>query len=169
MACATRFAAFGAAVSYWTRRRRAPQEEQGATYRPLDDLVATSDVLVVAIALSAQTRGLIDADRLALLPPGAVVINAGRGGIVNEDALVRSVESGALLGAALDVFVTEPLPPDSPLRRSDRILLYPHLAGGSVQSRSAVVAAMAANLERAVHGQPVHAVVNGVAPDVRWR
>jgi D-3-phosphoglycerate dehydrogenase len=169
LACAVRFAAFGCPVSYWSRRRRSPQEEQGLTYRALDDLLATSDVLVVAIALSHETAGLIDGSRLGLLPHGAIVINAGRGGLVDEDALVKCVESGALLGAALDVFVAEPLPADSPLRRSDRILLSPHLAGGSVESRSAVVAMMAANLDRAVHGQPVESVVNGVAATVNWR
>jgi phosphoglycerate dehydrogenase-like enzyme len=167
-ACAIRFGAFGCRVSYWSRHRRPSEEEHGATYRPLDDLIRTSDVLLVALALTEQTRGIIDGSRLALLPHGAIVINAARGGIVDEDALTQSVEAGALLGAGLDVFASEPLPPDSPLRRSDRILLSPHAAGGSSESRAEIMRMIAANLEHAVQGEPLESVVNGVTPVVRW-
>lgn len=166
--CAIRFNAFGCPVSYWSRHRRPPEEEHGASFRPLDELIRMSDVLVVALALTDQTRGIIDGSRLALLPHGAIVINAARGGIVDEDALARSVDAGVLLGAGLDVFASEPLPPDSPLRRCDRILLSPHAAGGSSEARAEMMRMITANFERAVRGEPLESVVNGVTPVVRW-
>jgi phosphoglycerate dehydrogenase-like enzyme len=161
-ACAERFAALGAEVSYWSRRQREAAEPAGARYRELDELCADSDVLVIVVALAPGTRGLLDARRIALLPPEAVVVNAARGGIVDEAALAAAVRSGALAGAALDVFAAEPLPMDSPLRGSDRILLSPHAAGATRESLAGVHAAFLANLKRAVAGEPPHNVVNGV-------
>ncbi len=167
--CAARFGAFGCQVSYWSRRRRPPGEAHGATYRELDDLFRTSDVLVVVVALTDDTRGFIDAARVGLLPSGAIVIDAARGGIVDEDAVAKAIENGALLGAAMDVFAAEPLAPDSPLRNSDRILLSPHVAGGSSESRARMMETLAANIEHALRGEPLESVVNGVPPVVRWR
>ena len=98
---------------------------------PLDELLAASDVVSLHCPRTADTSGLIDAQRLALLPPGAYVLNTAGGGIVDEDALVDALESGRLGGAALDVFATEPLPRDSRLLRAPRLLLTPHLAGAA--------------------------------------
>lgn len=169
VACARMYAALDCPVSYWSRRRRAPDEENGAAYRELDDLMRTSEVLVVVIARGPTTEGLINAERIALLPPGAYVVSAGRGGIVDEDALLAAVDSGAMRGAALDVMTTEPLPLDSPLRSNDRILLSPHVAGATVQGRMRVVQQTVANLRRAVSGEPVIAVCNGLDPLIRRR
>jgi D-3-phosphoglycerate dehydrogenase len=163
---AKRFAALGCDVSYWSRRRRSPSEEHGARYRDLDDLLATSDVLVVVIALSEETRGLLDEARLSRMPPGALLVNAARGGIVDEPALLGSLASGALGGAALDVFQTEPLPPDDPLRTSDRILLSPHISGVTPQATDHLIKAVLANVQAAMEGRPITNIVNGVAPVV---
>jgi phosphoglycerate dehydrogenase-like enzyme len=168
-ACAVRFAAFGCEVAYWTRRRRAPEEERGASYRELDDLLRTSDVLVLVVALTDQTRGLLDAARLARLPRGAILVNAGRGGLVDEAALTEALGTGALAGAALDVFASEPLDPGSPLRSSDRVLLSPHVAGATTESRARIFSMIGTNLVRAMRGEPLAGVVNGVPPVVRWR
>jgi phosphoglycerate dehydrogenase-like enzyme len=168
-AVATRFAALGCPVAYWSRRRRPPEEEHGARYLDLAELLAASDVLVVVVALADETRGLLDRLMLERLPAGAVVVNAARGGIVDEDALVDLLESGHLLGAAFDVFATEPLAPDARIRTSDRVLLSPHVAGASMQARLAIVAAVQENLRRALAGEPVENVVNGVDPLVRRR
>jgi D-3-phosphoglycerate dehydrogenase len=169
VACARMFGALGCPVSYWTRRRRTPEEEQGATYRELDDLLSTSDVLVVVIARGPTTEGLLSAERLALLPRGAYVVNAGRGGIVDEDAMLSAVNAGDLAGAALDVYAAEPLPADSPLRTNDRILLSPHVAGATLQGRMRVVRQTVENLQRVVRGEPVIAVCNGLDPMIRRR
>ena len=90
----SRFAALGCAVSYSTRRRRPAEEEHGATYVDLDTLLATSEVLVVVVALAPETRGLLDAAALARLPRGALLVNAARGGIVDEDAVVAALRHG---------------------------------------------------------------------------
>jgi phosphoglycerate dehydrogenase-like enzyme len=165
-AAAERFAAFGCDVSYWSRRRR---EDSTATYRDLDDLLATSDVLVVVIALGDETRGLLSEARLRLLPRQAVVVNAARGGIVDQAALPGLLDEGHLLAAALDVYDTEPLPEASPLRHHDRVLLSPHVAGATAQARFRIALAVQRNLARAVAGEPVQDVVNGVDPVVRRR
>ncbi len=165
--CAPRYAALGCPVAYWSPHQRG--ERAGARWRELDELVATSDILVVVVALGPQTAGLLDARRLALLPAQAVVVDAARGGIVDEDALAAAVESGRIAAAALDVFATEPLPAGSPLRRSDRILLSPHAAGVTTQSQSRIVAVTLDNLRRAMAGEPVRNVRNGADPVVRRR
>src|SRR3954454_13765158 len=113
--CAKRFVALGADVAHWSRRERTADEAGGARWMPLEDLLAHSQLLVVVIALSDETRGLLSAERLALMPPGAYLVNAARGGIVDEAALQAAIASGALAGAALDVYASEALPPDSPL------------------------------------------------------
>lgn len=169
VACATRFAALDCPVSYWSRRRRPPEQEHGTTYRELAELLASSDVLVNALPLTPGTRRLLDAARLATLPPGALLVNASRGGIVDEVAVAEAVASGRLSGAAFDVYETEPLPADSPLRGSDRILLTPHIGGSTRQASARLARAVGANLRRAVTGEPVVDVVNGVDPVVRRR
>jgi D-3-phosphoglycerate dehydrogenase len=162
--CAERFRAFGCEVAYWTRTARSDP-----AYQPLDDLLATSDVLVVVIALGDTTRGLLTEERLRLLPRGAVVVNAARGGIVSESALLALLDGGHLHGVALDVYDTEPLPDGSPLRGHERVLLSPHVAGASAQARIRIALAVQANLARAVNGEPVENVVNGVDPIIRRR
>ena len=161
---ARRFAAMGCPVSYWTRRRRSPEEEHGATYRELDDLLETSDVLLVVVALAAATRGLVDAAAIARLPAGALLVNAARGGIVDEAAVATALTEGRLGGAAFDVFATEPLPADAVLRTApaDRLLLSPHASGATAQSQGRVIGTALENLRRVAAGeQPLH-VVNGV-------
>jgi D-3-phosphoglycerate dehydrogenase len=166
---ARRFVALGADVAHWSRRARPADEAGGARWLPFDDLLAHSQVLVVVIALSEQTRGLLSADRLALLPAGAYVINAARGGIVDEAALQAALASGALAGAALDVYATEPLPADSPLRTDDRILLSPHAGGATREAQGRLIGAVVDNVRRAVTGEPVQHVVNGLDPVIRRR
>lgn len=168
-AAASRFAALGCPVSYWSRRRRSPEESAGATYAELDDLLASSDILVVVVALAPETTGLLGAGQLRRLPQGAVVVNAARGGVVDETALVELLDAGHLAGAGLDVYATEPLAADSPLRSHDRVLLSPHVAGATLQSRMRILLAVTANLRRAVGGEAVEDVRNGVDPVVRRR
>jgi phosphoglycerate dehydrogenase-like enzyme len=159
-ALAVRLAALGCPVSYWSRTKRPPELEHGAIYQDLDTLIAGSDVLINVVALGETTRGLLSAERLAKLPPGALVISASRGGIVDEDAVVRAVEAGTLGGAAFDVYATEPLPADSPLRRSERILLSSHTAGSTVEAFGRLMATIRDNLDRATSGRPVRNTVN---------
>jgi D-3-phosphoglycerate dehydrogenase len=167
--CASRYAALGCDVAHWSRTRRKPGEAGGARWMDFEELLTRSDVLVVVVALAAATRGLIGATELSRLPPGAYLINAARGGILDEAALLAAVQSGGMAGAALDVFATEPLPAESPLRTEDRILLSPHSGGATRQAQARLIAAVVDNIRRAVTGEAVRYVVNGLDPLIRRR
>jgi phosphoglycerate dehydrogenase-like enzyme len=123
---------FGATVLY-TRRTRDPAVEArlGITFATLDELVARSDLLSLHVSESAETRNLISAGLLARAKPGLFIVNTARGSLIDEDALVAGLASGRIAGAALDVFVTEPLAADHPLRRARNVILTPHVAAGS--------------------------------------
>jgi phosphoglycerate dehydrogenase-like enzyme len=93
----------------------------------LDELISRSDVLSIHATLSAESRGLIDARRLALMKPTAYLINTARGPVVEEKALCSALANGRIAGAGLDVFDEEPLPPGHPLRKLPSVVLTPHL------------------------------------------
>ena len=116
----------------------------------LDALLATSDVISLHVPLTTDTRHLIDADALARMKPGAVVINAARGGIVDEAALVAALDDGALAGAALDVFETEPLDAraGARFRHIPNLILTPHIAGVTDEANLRVSRVTAANVLR---------------------
>jgi phosphoglycerate dehydrogenase-like enzyme len=134
----------------------------------LDDLLKTSDVVCVLATLNAETRHLLNEDKLRLMKPNAILVNTARGGIADEKALVKIAEEGRLHKIALDVFESEPLAPDSPLRRLPNAILTPHCVGHSREGAEAVPKAALANIERALAGEPPLYVVN---PDVlpAWR
>lgn len=163
---ATLFAAFGCPVTYWSRRVHA---DAPVPYAELEDLLAGSDIVVLVIALGPSTRGLLTAQRLALLPPGALVVNGARGALVDEPALISALAEGRVAAAALDVFAVEPLPADSPLRQLPGVLLSPHMAGSTAQASMRIVGQSNANLQRVLDGRPVLDVVNGVDAQVRRR
>lgn len=110
----------------------------GTTAVALPELFAASDFVVIACPLTAQTRGMVDAAVLGRAKPGLVLVNVGRGPIVREDALAAALQAGHLAGAVLDVFETQPLPADSPLRQHPGVLLTPHLAGLTQEAERAM-------------------------------
>jgi D-3-phosphoglycerate dehydrogenase len=160
------FAALGCEVTYWSRSRHA---DAPVPYADLDELLATSDIVVLVFALGPQTRRLLDTARLATMKPGALLVNGARGEVVDEAALVAALADGRLGGAASDVFVDEPLPADSPLMQAPGLLLSPHMAGSTVEAALRIVGQSKANLLRALDGEPVQDVVNGVDPRVTRR
>jgi phosphoglycerate dehydrogenase-like enzyme len=99
----------------------------------MKSILPKGDVVVMTAPLTGTTRHMIDDAALQLLPDGAIVVNVARGGVVDEAAVVRALDSGRLRGAALDVFATEPLPVDSPLWKHPRALVTPHVSGASPQ------------------------------------
>ena len=167
--CAARFVALGCDVAHHSRTRREPEDAGGARWMPLDDLLAHAQVLVVVVALAPETRGLLGSAQLERLPAGAFVVNAARGEILDESALVAALAAGRLAGAALDVYATEPLPADSPLRDDDRILLSPHAAATTNEATGRLIAGVLDNVRAAVSGEPVVDVVNGVDPVILRR
>jgi phosphoglycerate dehydrogenase-like enzyme len=160
------FQALGCQVTYWSRSQHP---EAPVPYASLEQLLSTSDVVVLVIALGRQTRGLIDATRLATMKRGALLINGARGAVVVESALVAALADGTLAGAASDVFAQEPLPDDSPLRLAGNLLLSPHLAGSTVEAAMRIVGQAKANLLRVLDSEPVQDVVNDVKPNVTRR
>lgn len=134
---AVRARAFGADVAAYDpyvqpARFEALRVEQ---FEKLDDLIARSDILTVHTPLTDETRNLIGAREIALLPPHAIVVNMARGGIVNESALTRALESGSLGGAIVDAFSKEPLAADYPLRKMPNAFLTPHLGASTVEAQ----------------------------------
>ena len=131
-AAAARARVFGMKIAA-LRRRSSLSEGDGLVdqhYRPdqLKDLAAASDYLLVCTPLTEQTRGLIGEAEIAVMKSTAVLINVGRGPVVDEGALTRALESGAIRGAALDVFDQEPLPAEHPFWRMPQVFLSPHTA-----------------------------------------
>jgi D-3-phosphoglycerate dehydrogenase len=160
-ATARRFAALGHPVSYWSRSRRpeAFEEELGVTYRPADELLRGSDILVLALSLTDQTRGWLGRDRLALLPADAVVINAARGAVWDGAAVAEAVSTGGLHGAATDVFSREPPDPDDPVLVADGITITPHVGAVSVDAVSALLGRVLANVDAVLNGGEIEGLV----------
>lgn len=113
---------------------------------PLEELLARADAVTLHVPLTEETRGLLSADRLALMRPDAVLVNASRGGVVDEAALAAALRAGRLAGAALDVFEQEPLPPGHPLAGAPNLILTPHIAGATVESNARVSSLIAARV-----------------------
>jgi phosphoglycerate dehydrogenase-like enzyme len=120
--------AFGMKVVAWGPTLTPERaEKSGATYMTLEDVLRGSDVVSVHLKLSDQSKGLVDESRLRLMKKSAYLINTARGAIVDENALAGILQEKAIAGAALDVFVEEPLPKTSPLTKLDNVVLAPHL------------------------------------------
>jgi D-3-phosphoglycerate dehydrogenase len=126
----------------------------------LDEALARADLLTLHVPLDDRTRGLIGDGELARMKPGALLVNTCRGGLVDEDALAGALREGRLAGAALDVFVREPLPASSPLRRLDSVILTPHAAWYSPASLAELPRRCAAQVADFLAGRPVPAIVN---------
>ena len=121
--------AFGMDVVAWSQNltgERAHEVGAGLAASK-EELLETSDFVSVHLALSERTKGLVGAAELALMRPNAYLINTSRSAIVDQDALLRALEAGAIAGAGIDVFDVEPLPPGHPMRTAPRLLATPHL------------------------------------------
>jgi phosphoglycerate dehydrogenase-like enzyme len=116
--------------------------------------LAQTEVLVLCVRLGHQTRGLIDSRALRALPVGAYLVNAARGGLIDYRALYHALASGHLGGVGLDVFWTEPMPPDDPLLELPNVIATPHVAGVTDRSYSDIADAVASNIERLRRGEP---------------
>ena len=166
MAVARAFAAQGANLVYFDSQPRSPAESAaiGARLLPLNELLRVSDVVTLHVPLLPETKHLIGGQQLAAMKPGAVLINAARGGIVDEPALAASLQSGHLSGAAVDVYSIEPPAPDNPLLKvtgeaAHRLLLTPHIAGVTRQASSYLLRSAWQNVERVLRGEaPLHRV-----------
>lgn len=135
-----------------------------AAMADLPTLLKESDVVSVHARLTAETKGLIGAAELAMMKPTAVLVNTARSGLVDEPALVEALRARRIMGAALDVFDTEPLPGDSPLVKLDNVTLTPHLAGSTIDAFRNTPRLCAGHLARLLAGEGDLPIVNGVRP-----
>ncbi|MEO7124994.1 MAG: NAD(P)-dependent oxidoreductase [Nakamurella sp.] len=146
--------AFGMRVSAVNRSGHTdcPYVDEIRTARFLADVLPVAHGIVLSLPLTDETRGMIDSAACGRMHSGAVLVNVGRGVVVDEAALVHVLESGQLAGAALDVFATEPLPAGSPLWDLPNVLLSPHTAGLSVRENERIVDLFRENLRRYLAG-----------------
>jgi D-3-phosphoglycerate dehydrogenase/(S)-sulfolactate dehydrogenase len=131
----------------------------GVTLVSLDELWAQADVVSLHVPLTEQTRHLVNAQTIAKMKKGVLLVNCARGGVIDEHALAEALASGHVGGAALDVFEKEPPPADHPLLRSDRLICTPHIGASTEEAQSAVAVAIAEQLAAYLaHGEVKNAV-----------
>lgn len=126
--------AFGASGCYYDPHARLPAEmeaELGFSAESLDGVLSKSQVLTLHVPLNEETKHIIDARALRLLPENSIIINAARGGLIDESALIKALDEGKLAGAGLDCFEQEPPDPTNPLLQNRKVVLTPHIAAGT--------------------------------------
>ena len=149
-------AAFGMPVQYYDVARLSEDAEDalGVRFRLFREILRTSDIVSLHVPLNDTTRHMVGAAELALMKPTSILINTSRGPVVDEQALCKSLSSGAIAGAGLDVFDQEPPPPDNPLFRLDNVVLTAHLAGPTWESNTARLRNAFDNVQRVARGEP---------------
>jgi lactate dehydrogenase-like 2-hydroxyacid dehydrogenase len=156
---------FGMRIAYAARtpHKDPPDLVRGARPMPIDDLFAVADVISLHIPGGPETRGLVDAGRLAAMKPGAILINTARGDVVDEDALVAALENRTIAAAGLDVYRGEPhIHPG--LARLENVVLLPHLGSATIETRTAMGLRVLANLEAIFAGQAPSDLVGACVP-----
>jgi phosphoglycerate dehydrogenase-like enzyme len=163
-AVADRTRGFGMRIFALRRRpelsRKDPLIERAFPDEQLGEMLAASDYVVVALPLTPATNRLIGAEVLAAMKPSAVLINVGRGPVVDEGALIAALEANRIRGAALDVFEREPLPEGHPFYRLRNVLLSPHCADHTAGWQEQSMELFLANFERFRKGEPLENVVD---------
>jgi D-3-phosphoglycerate dehydrogenase len=133
-------------------------EKEGVTQANIDELVKASDYITLHCPVNDKTRNVINKDRINMMKPGARIINAARGGLIDEEALYEALKSNRIAGAALDVFVTEP-PEDSPLFELDNIVFTPHLGASTGEAQTAAGTELARQITIYLQtGEPINAI-----------
>ena len=149
--------AFGMEVIAWNR---SPRHVAGVHQVSFQELLARSDVLSVHVALTEDTRNLLDSSAIAAMKPGAIVVNTARGGIIDEWALAAALEEGRLFSAGIDVFETEPVAMDNPLLALENVVVAPHIGSATERTRGRMAALAVDNAIAATTGQPMPHCVN---------
>jgi phosphoglycerate dehydrogenase-like enzyme len=153
--------AFGMRTVGIRRSQKPPPAHVDEVHGPdrLAELASRADAMVVSLPLTEETAGMIDRATIERLPPSCIFVNVGRGGVVDEPALVEALRAGRIAGAVLDVFATEPLPRDSPLWDLPNVLVTPHAVALSARENERIVELFVANLRRYLDGEPLAKVV----------
>jgi glyoxylate/hydroxypyruvate reductase len=153
--------AFGMRTVGFRRTEGPPPPHVDEVHGPqrLAELAGRADAMVVSLPLTDQTAGMIDRAAIDALPPSCIFVNVGRGGVVDEPALVDALRERRIAGAVLDVFATEPLPDSSPLWTLPNVLVTPHAVALSARENERIVELFVDNLRRYLDGRPLRNVV----------
>lgn len=157
---ARRAAGFEMTILYHNRRPRPDEADFGATYVSLDALLERADYLVLSPPLTPETRGMIAAIQLAKMKPTAILINIGRGPLVDTQALTEALQNKTIYGAALDVTDPEPLPRDHPLLNQPNLTIAPHLGSATEETRQQMAEMSIRNLLAGLAGKPLENLVD---------
>ncbi|XP_072046722.1 glyoxylate/hydroxypyruvate reductase B-like [Amphiura filiformis] len=155
---AERAAAFKMKIVYHNRTQRSKEDEErvNAKYcQNLEELLRTSDHVMLTVPLSDKTKSMIGARELKLMKPNAAIINISRGDVIDQDALIEALNNNTIQGAALDVTTPEPLPPDHPLLKMSNVIVTPHAAGDTVETLYVKFQICLENIKAAIEGRPV--------------
>ena len=153
-AVASRAKAFGMEIIYYDIVRKGEAEEKiGVRYVEFEDLLKSSDFVTIHVSLNEKTRGMIGERELKLMKPTAYLINTSRGPVIDEEALVKALKEGWIAGAALDVFVEEPLPLDNPLTKMENVILTPHIGSATKETRRRMALVDIENIRAVLEGR----------------
>jgi D-3-phosphoglycerate dehydrogenase len=148
--------AFGMNVIAWSPNLTAERcKEVGVSYASKEELFATADIVTIHVVLSERSRGLVGRDDLARMKPTSYLVNTARGPIVDEAALLQTLQQNKIAGAAVDVFSVEPLPVDHPFRKLDNMVVTPHLGYVTEETFRAHYGQMVEGIEAWFKGEPV--------------
>ena len=150
--------AFGMKVQVYNRSTVPAPQYSPFAFVGLDELFATSDVVSLHMPLTEETRHLVNAQRLAAMKPGSLLINTARGPLLDEEAVARALKSGHLGGLGADVLAKEPPNPDNPLLEAPRCLITPHMSWATLRARSNITRLAAENLRAFLDGKPKNVV-----------
>lgn len=160
-AVARRALGFRMRLIYCSRRRKPELEAAlGMENRPFDQLLREADIISLHCALTPETRHILNADAFARMKPTAIVVNTGRGGLIDQPALLEAVRSGQIAGAGLDVTDPEPPPPDDPILQERSIFVVPHIGSASVGGRTGMTRVVVENLLASLEGRRPPTLVN---------
>ncbi|MGH2632000.1 MAG: D-2-hydroxyacid dehydrogenase, partial [Tepidiformaceae bacterium] len=137
-----------------------PDADELFAHSNLDELLARSDYLVVAVPLTPETRGMLGAAEFAKMKPTASIVNVARGEVIDQAAMIAALQAGAIASAALDVFDPEPLPEDNPLWAMPNVIVTPHISGAVEGYGHKATELFIANLQRYLAGEPLAHLAN---------
>ena len=154
--------AFGATTQYYDPYRLKPEMEEDfkLKFTSLDEVLRTSDLITLHVPLTDENQHMIDAERIAGMKDGAIIINTARGGLIDDHALAEAVKSGKLSGAGLDGVEREPLQPDDELLNTPNIIVTPHIGGGTADIGDVIMPMLADDIIDFANGKEVRHVVN---------
>lgn len=150
--------AMGMKVIATGSRRRVPEPVEGIEWVSLEELLQRADVVSLHCPLTPATNELMNAERIALMKPSAILINTARGGLLNEADVAQALNDGRIAGAGLDVLTVEPPKPDNPLLHAQNVIITPHIAWATKEARARLMAVASSNVLSFIEGRPVNVI-----------